>query len=398
MIRKLEAGEGRRYPRKITGAFLQIGMWSWRLLLALAIVVIAGRHSRGDDPKPSPPDVTAIIQATRQGEDLFRNIELAYTWEVIELPSGRQMCQEDHRVIRQGEWVHISSSLSQKDGAIPRTRQQVAYDGKMTRLAQYDNSGKHSLGQLTIGRGILDAVYSSPFTLGLPGQETLKLSATLDARSSERPDLFPRVVCKELEIINGLRAVKVEVKTNREQKDLWLAVDRHYIPVKMHGFSPGYDIDETLTEGTDWKEIEPGIIVPFQVVTTYFKKQDGKPTPHQRHIYKVTDISRTPGYDLAFFQDIPLAKGLPVTLWWDGKVLQRFVQPETGAMNIPPRPEEVPERAPRSAAGNQVPAVAVPSGTGEGWDWVGVAAGLVCVACLGAIYCIRKFRFQRLAR
>src|SRR5262249_49101733 len=166
MIRKLESGEYRCYSGKIAGALFQIGFWPWRVLLAVAVIAVAGRHSSGDDQKPDPPDVTAIIQTIRQAEELFRNMEFAYTWEVIALPSGEQQVEEAYRVIRQGEWVHISMSKSQKDGAIPEMRQQAAYDGKMTRIAQYDASGKHSNGWLTFGKDLPGGLSDSPLTLG----------------------------------------------------------------------------------------------------------------------------------------------------------------------------------------------------------------------------------------
>src|SRR5262249_20874606 len=94
MIRKLESGEYRCYSGKIAGALFQIGFWPWRVLLAVAVIAVAGRHSSGDDQKPDPPDVTAIIQTIRQAEELFRNMEFAYTWEVIALPSGEQQVEE----------------------------------------------------------------------------------------------------------------------------------------------------------------------------------------------------------------------------------------------------------------------------------------------------------------
>jgi hypothetical protein len=146
--------------------------------------------------------------------------------------------------------------------------------------------------------------------------------------------------------------------TPRSNALLWLAVNRHYLPLKSEIYAGSSTTNLLVREEVkELREIEPGIFVPWQAVKTNYWKRGTKIEPSQETTVSVRRASIRPDYPDQFFKDIPIPAGIPVYVQRGERIVESFTSSEHGE---PLRPRHVVV----ATGDDKVPMTAVPSPVG----------------------------------
>ena len=264
---------------------------AWMLATGLLAATIVsgnarwtGRIRAADDPKGAT--LKAIIENVRTNEALYQNIDVSwlvnYSLErASEQPTKsllRSSTTRGHLVQQQALFfVGATRESDGNDGSRDKTRSsQEAFDGASTRILRDDAVGNVIEGRhestLTIRPHTLilrNSFIRVPLSTYLEGAEACRgnplgwsfrddwkdLTSTTEFLGSEQVGSRP---CVHLRITTRLnRNGKVHV---HGRHDLWLAVDRNYIPLKKINFAwrdPMGDLIGQVDEVTDFREIAP---------------------------------------------------------------------------------------------------------------------------------------------
>jgi hypothetical protein len=412
----------KRAPSALIGwLVVSAGITSW-------LAVCAGRAGARQDDQDPTSELAAVLDALRQGEAFFRDLDIEFTEEVRRVLKAHLLSKRNgltkHSVrnthaIHQGKYYYSETAtnkdtpdlLGERDLRMD-TAQVIAFDGEFTRLAQtcseaYEKPGDGAVRrdlwmkvrqgpdeqQKPSGRGRIfrqkqeDACDFTPHRLGF-WTDGHSVAESLDGtlfrrRAGQGPKYDYATHVRGEEVVDGLASVKIELSVTLTEMNkppsqgsivTWFALDRHYIPVRTwctdsRVVAPNHPY--ATFEVSDWRQIEPGVWVPFRSVKTNFLTIDDKPEEAQQTVLTVKHMSRHPQYPLSKFQDVSLPAGYEGTVDRGDGVVQTFVQPETGLLKFP---EDRPEGT--LALGS---ASAVVSGW-KRWILLGLAAAAVLAA------------------
>jgi hypothetical protein len=308
---------GSRYGRGLT------------LLVALAGAILC--------PLPGPSALRAdqgrdrlgeILKGIEANERLYQNIEVIYEESYSLHQPNRPWLKAGStktrwrrvRTVLQGDLFFHSrrdNSLS-TEGRKFESEEVWAYDGRSTHTRTHD--GKVGAGEgrregpgmfrphtwlLPLGR------IHFPLSLLLHGAEKLRSHPL--AGSYGGKDVGARVV--EEAVVEGLPCVQVRFEIRQGERvntirDVWVATNRNYLPVKTVAYVPYYSRELPLEEGVarDFKEVKPGVWLARKYrITVYDEKElldNKRAVVSNTSEAAVTKVNLEPKYEVGFFRDV----------------------------------------------------------------------------------------------
>jgi hypothetical protein len=300
----------------------------WALLVISTAVPLALACS--DQQKISDSKLEAIIQAVRDGDQLFQNVDFEYEQQVTlllptdQIPRALDLVRNQnlkaHLVVQDAFFYLNQRSIGESAKRKFDETTMFGYDGKLIRTLRHDNLQNKGYANLVSGQLPRAPWVATPQSLGCDLSNS-KLSQVLDGSSAgTEENVKYRVAFDGDEVIDGIHCVRIIYECQRlengkaisSSKDIfWLAPEKHFLPVKdMYFHGKNREFAEAITETGDWREIETGIYVPFRAVkTNYAKNRQGKIAPDERTITTVKRVSIRPNYALEFFQNVEIPKG-----------------------------------------------------------------------------------------
>src|SRR5262249_38497092 len=153
------------------------------------------------------------------------------------------------------------------------------------------------------------------YTLGYDTPAPLSeiLGGSFYRRAAFADTVKQEVLVAGTEEINGMLALGIEER--RKQLDAhgnetqwqkivsWLAVEHQFIPIKTQLLDSKMPEHPTAVfEAEDWRELEPGMLVPFRGIKTYYEMVRGKPVQLQQVVTEFVKVDRNVSYDVSFFR------------------------------------------------------------------------------------------------
>jgi hypothetical protein len=286
--------------------------------------------------------VSAIVQEVRNGEELFRNLIFDYVEEAENHLSNEQLKFGDRyskrrsshtRYIQQGKCSYFTQD-EEEDGALGHgwVKDRAVFNGSKLRAVQTVRLGGKDGGHARLATGEEPnlKIAMTPHKMGC---SFALLSDLLTATGS-----VYRV--EKERTIDGIRCVGISGeyhgpdplgKQRGTKSVFWLAIDRHYIPVRteLYEFEWHATIPWGTIETSDWREIEPGVFVPFKsVMKGYWEKdlRQNKLTLANTYTFTVREASLRPNYDLSFFEDLEIPDGIMVYVAENGTAVESYVK------------------------------------------------------------------------
>jgi hypothetical protein len=183
---------------------------------------------------------------------------------------------------------------------------------------------------------ILNAAFVHfPLSIWLEGGKTLEKHPNA---TPYRDDWLQKSTFEKEEVINGLHCFKIRSETLNRDKNtslnsvrfVWLAPDRNYLPIKTAGYAVSWNRDLPIEVGevSDFREIAPGIWLPFRCSTkTYDGYSLGKNKAVLSNTWEciIDKASLEPNYDVSLFEDIPFPDDAVVYEIKNGKIIDSYL-------------------------------------------------------------------------
>jgi hypothetical protein len=291
----------------------------------------------------------AVLQGVRDSEALFQNLLFDYTEEVKNELTGEKLVFDkahgngklyvkeisgEFRVVHQGRKFYFKDA-SKGDGGtgLWKFNKTLVYNGKNIRLLTTSNVHSKDGGHANLISGEEPNVPYAMSPQKFVAWGTVPLSVMLGG-------LGGKTQLDGQEIVDGIPCVRVLVENPLKDKEgrdctersvYWLSPDRHYLPVKLELFRHDFSRSCVFTrvESSDWREIEPGIFIPFKAVKKNYWPEDLKrntETLYMTTALTVRQISLRPEFEDSLFEDLPIPDGLPVYVVENGKIVKSYVQ------------------------------------------------------------------------
>jgi len=166
---------------------------------------------------------------------------------------------------------------------------------------------------------------------------------------------------------NVAKSKSPDGKDQVDKQVIWISPERSYLPVKSETFvAPFVDSPFVTMHASDFREVQPGIYVPFRgEKVNYSKRKDGSTVPGSRTISIVKAVDLNPNYPLSYFQDVPFPPGALIYVQKGDNIVMSYTQ--------------------------QAPDVAPPSFFVRWWrGLVILAAVIVACACVAIVIVYRR--------
>lgn len=277
-----------------------------------------------------------VIENVRQSEELFRNLELeTITTYALHQTDGSdtkgllESATRQVRVVLQGNLIYVNATglLRPVAGESREVQAINGFDGELTRQLEGE------IGNIHHGRKEDCRIY----LYGTPHNWLLKrahacfplslwLRGGAEVQNHPAAGLYKdwqnKVVFDGEEVVDGLHCVKVrsEAVSSRGTKTvrfLWLATERHYLPVKTvflnNKLNPELPVE--IGNAKDFREIAPGIWLPFlRSIVVYDESQlyQRKSVVGNSEETKIVKAKLDPQYDIALFRNISFSNATAV--------------------------------------------------------------------------------------
>lgn len=311
------------------------------------------------DASAQAKKLQSTLHALRNGEDLFRNLNFEYVEEMTCLATADFLKgldvvvtkSLDGRVVFQGKLHYYSGTTKQQSQSGTKEDRLFVrgYDGERNRSFDHERVSNTGVANIRFDATFQHDSIFSPYRLAVRAYHRYRLSEVLDGTMLKEPqsqgiEISASVAVDGQETIDGIPCVRL-VHTKRtfnpsmggpkgkklKTKDIyWLGEDRHYMLVKVVNYSDlggFFDHPVGVSQTSDWREVEPGIFVPFKAVLTGYNLVDGVVRHTVTYVRTVKDISLSPNYDVSLFREIAIPGGLPVYVVKGGKIVQNYLQP-----------------------------------------------------------------------
>ena len=297
-------------------------------------VAIAGRT-------PLCADVTIqdVTENVRRNEMLYENLDVAsrYTYNVVDrapfhseegFKEITSIDAQDHYVTQRGMFRLDRVATATMDAA-PHSFDRVrAFDGTTTRL--YD---QQQVGNIIPGRVEDDSAFRphilficnvihAPLSTYLAGHEAMAAHPMGGKKWRDR--LTVNATYEGAEDRSGMRCHRVWITTSLrggpqyDRWELWLAEERNYLPIEMKSWTFSYSeqLPFSAGEAKEFREIAPGVWLPFDVnVVAYdpiILQSEGRQMPNWRRRFVVEEASLDPNYPFSYFHDVVMPEGTVV--------------------------------------------------------------------------------------
>jgi hypothetical protein len=313
------------------------------LLIGISRCVVAEPGScRAQPPAAGPTDarLEPILHGIRAGERLCKNLAFEYVRDYrLVLPRSKWAAEVEYiltqrdevlLVLQENKYYQATVVKGQAVNGTPVEKSEhLGHDGEVYRFKRQLGSPQEGHANIWTGGGIgRQAGTLDPQRMGYP-MTHFRLSEILDGSHlqerkvegvTQEVQLLPGEVvggipCVKLNLITKVRGEGGKVLTGKQL--LWLARDRHYLPVKSHVYGSIYEIDHPLfTVATgDWREVESGIVIPFQAEKKSYDAESlvkGEVVLSNTDTITVTQVSLRPKYDIALFRNVHFPPGMTV--------------------------------------------------------------------------------------
>jgi hypothetical protein len=238
-----------------------------------------------------------------------------------------------------------------------------AYDGEVTRVLD------GQIGNVHQGRDEEQNIFR-PHTF-LLARSFVKVPLSQWLRGADK-----KVFVESTERIGSLDCVKLRCETWKDNvlrtiRFLWIAPTRNYLPIRHVAYLTHYSrtIPITVGESTEFKELAPGIWLPYRISLTIndeWLAREGRTVTSNTETWTIRTAELDPKHDVSFFRDVTFPKGTAVYEIVDGKIVSDRIEGR--------------ERDDRSK-----------SGITRLLLWIGGALALVCL-CLVVAFKVRRRR------
>lgn len=308
------------------------------MLAVAALPSFQAATAAAADPKDDNA-LQSLISNVIANEQLYADIDVAYenVYSLHEDLASQSSPAHDiltsskiaYRSVTQSKLFYLSSSTENTNGNGEKALQhlQKAYDGEATRSLQGAaanlHKGRAEPARLFRPHTILlsRAFVHFPLSLYFEGGDRVSLHQFGSFYKTLRQKTF----FDGDEVVNNLTCSKVRCETWPASAKVpsairwvWLAKDRNYLPVKTIGYAPKYSLTIPLEEGvsTDFRELKPGIWLPFKHVVSVYSPPIGKNADRKLlsnvDVWLIHSAHLDPSHDVAFFRSIPFPKGTAV--------------------------------------------------------------------------------------
>ncbi len=248
------------------------------------------------------------------------------------------------RTVLQGKLFYAKTSIARKGNNVPTLKVEriVAFDGERTRTVEFGSAINVHDGKTLLVRSL--PPHSWPLAIEMPLSDFL--SGSNSASETRKPPvdslltdnsraptnaLEPRIVGEET--LKGLACIRLEFEQedsengDRAVVHLWLAKERHFIPVKEQIFKEAetgqLPTGESRVE--DWLEVKKNVWLPKRIVRVSYEDQPAKNRKESRRetllLEKATlDVK----YPAEFFRDLDGPPGLPTFTIKEGRLTDSF--------------------------------------------------------------------------
>jgi len=302
-------------------------------------------------------DLQQIVNAVRQHPVIYSSVDCHYRIEgstpeaYLRLfpQTGVSSTVEIHLVV-QGELYYVSSINRRvmPNGRIVVDSQVTAYDGLKTR---HVIDGK--LAQISDARIPLGAFITLPhnFGWGRLSQNGIQLLDYLTPLKTRNVRTTVQVVGKAR--IQGFSCIVIErneedlIQKTIEKYRFFICPELGYLVIKSESFYPVKKHQPPLpliiTEAKDWREIAPGLWIPFLAVSTSYV-----PDPESKNvlsngtmIYRLLEVNLNPNYPRSFFSNVPMPTDGVIETYRGERLVSRQVvgnpqDEDAGKQGLPP--------------------------------------------------------------
>jgi hypothetical protein len=303
--------------------------------------------------------MNAIIENVQANEALYENLEIvsSKTYRLIDGAMAPQNAAAtifgQSRIVYQHGLLFIKhdENLKGADGKQYDQGFLEGYDGKSTRVVEQGrvaNIRNDKLDELRLIRPHCLAIQSQvPLSVFLRGGEGMRKhpwyrNASITSRYV-RDEMCFGLRCHKVRIDLTPDSWKPTDGTHYWFQNLWLAIDRNFLPIRSEGYLDIQKDGESPIEigvADDLREIAPGVWFPFRArIDSYDRisyRDQGKHSLMGTHDIHISQASLDPNYDISLFRDIPIPNGAQVHIIENGVTVRSYTQ---GGRNvIKPRP------------------------------------------------------------
>lgn len=312
------------------------------------ILAIAAAASIGAGGAAADDTMTKIVENVRANEALYCNIETVIhkTYKLgrpkILIDDFTKTESRKSRVVLQGELTYLR--IDGHSEAVGKASQNLdtlqGYDGLTTRVVEQDAFANIHDGKFTdyrIGHADPYTMQFQRFGIGIPLSTFLQGTPGIRKQKGfEKHNL--EVTFEGEEVVDGLRCQKVRCRSWPDSWegptdsvghwDLWLAVDRNYLPIRNELFLGRMKGQaEQIWRYSDLREISPGVWFPMRASLVVYDKlwfnEDHKLVVNNSEEYVVEKAVLDPRYDISLFRDIPIPRTCLYIMFGMGKSISR---------------------------------------------------------------------------
>lgn len=341
-------------------------------------------------PKVSAAEftLTDVIDNVRRNERLYQDIEVVMdtTYDIGDRePVNEQTVVREQlrtRFVSQENWFRLEREGGGQDSLRTASRDRIrSFDGEQTRVLEQNAVGNISEERLEDQDFIRPHLLlfrhlhiTVPFSVYLSGHEARQAHPNGHWKGGRTME----VSYEGEEEINGLKCHKVLVEVwhsgqSRNGRQIWLAEERNYLPVKVDSYTYRFSKDVPVGSGVvhELREIAPGVWFPFDIEYTVYNKfkihQEGRQELQWRERYIVELAELDPQYDREFFSNVEFPDGTAMYIVENGEIKRSWRQ---GAPEAPGGP---------TATNKSI-----------SWQWWLIGANAAVIATLGVVLFVRK--------
>lgn len=272
------------------------------------------------------------------------DVELRSTYDIGKRKSvGNEITSSDATVwyVSQGDWFRVERNGRNQDSGGGASLDRIrAYDGTATRTFEQGAVGNISQERLEDENLVSPHMLvlrhtriSIPLSVYLSGDSAIKshrngrLNNDLTVQVTYLGDgEFEGLKCLRVLLVNAFKATG----DAHDGREIWIAKDRNYIPVKEVAYTYRYSrtIPVGQTTAREFKEIGPGIWFPHHIETVCYNmdaiEKSGAQTLQWRERHFVNKVSLDPKYDRDFFSSVAFPDGTTVHEVSDGKIRKSY--------------------------------------------------------------------------
>lgn len=200
---------------------------------------------------------------------------------------------------------------------------EIAFDGSTTRLNDRNEVGNVRDDRLVIFPCV------PPHLFGLPIYGEIPIVDLVDGKRLGRGEFPEKIrdiergeaVLTSVPPVDGLDCIGLEARLYHRSGlvkwRIWVSPDRNYLPIRSEQFEEENAEARAVCRTADWKEVEPGIWIPFSATAEFFLEGKKLAADH----YEVKSYTVRPSVDASLFSDVAEPTHGPLYTLKGGKIV-----------------------------------------------------------------------------